>query len=207
MNNSETYFSVFLAVIVLFISPTFSYGRTIFVDKDATSGGNSGISWPDAYLELQDALADASSSGGEIIEIRVAQGTYTPADPNGDRNATFQLINGVTLKGGYAGINEPDPNARDYVSYETILSGDLNNNLPNTENSYHVVTASNTDSSAVLNGFIITRGNAGIDRDNDPDKGGGLYSENGDFRPTTLQLPLNSFNRTVPVTKRCKLLT
>jgi hypothetical protein len=53
------------------------------------------------------------------IEIRVAQGIYRPyrssAHPNetGDREASFQLLNGVTIRGGYAGLGMPNPNARD----------------------------------------------------------------------------------------------
>ena len=101
--------------------------EVIYVDADAT-GANDGSSWADAYNFLQDALTAAWSGD----EIRIAQGIYTPdtnlADPNGsgDRTATFQLINGVTIKGGYAGEGTPDPNARDIELYETILTGDLN---------------------------------------------------------------------------------
>jgi len=107
----------------------------------------------------------------------VAQGTYTPdtnsADPNGSRSryATFQLINSVSIKGGYAGFGEPDPNARDIELYETILSGDLDGNdvdvnnpsdLLNEqsrfENSYSVLT--NTNANPILEGFLVTAGNA-----------------------------------------------
>jgi hypothetical protein len=92
-------------------------GRIIYVDADAT-GANDGSSWANAYRYLQDALADADSRA-KPVEIRVACGVYTPdrnaAHPNGsgDSRATFQLINGVTLKGGYAGFGMPEPNARD----------------------------------------------------------------------------------------------
>jgi probable HAF family extracellular repeat protein/predicted outer membrane repeat protein len=148
--------------------------KVIYVDDDAT-GANDGSSWADAFNHLQDALA-AAWSGDEIC---VAEGIYTPdsnsANPNGsgDRTATFQLINGVTIKGGYAGTGTPDPNTRNIDFYETILSGDLDRNdvdvndpadLLNeptrAENSYHVVTGSGTDETAVLDGFTITGGNA-----------------------------------------------
>ncbi|MHC4087993.1 MAG: hypothetical protein ACYSU5_22725 [Planctomycetota bacterium] len=46
----------------------------------------------------------------------------------GDRTATFQLINGVAIYGGYAGFGEPNADARDIELYETILSGDLAGN-------------------------------------------------------------------------------
>ena len=159
----------------------------IYVDADAT-GANNGSSWEDAFVNLQDALL-VDSLGPEI---RVAQGTYKPdqggGNTSGDREATFQLKNNVSIKGGYAGFGEPDPNARDIEAYKTILSGDLYGddsqvfapgellNDPNrAENSYHVVTGSGTNSTAVLDGFTITGGNANGTK---PDhRGGGMFNE------------------------------
>ncbi|MCX5638154.1 MAG: hypothetical protein NTX52_10765 [Planctomycetota bacterium] len=168
--------------------------KIIYVDADA-NGLNDGSSWQNAYNYLQNALDNANSSL-KPIEIRVAQGIYRPdrssAEPNGssDRTATFQLINGVTLKGGYAGFGEPDPNARNIEKYQTILTGDLDGNdievsdpcdlltePTRDENSYHVVTGSGTDATAVLDGFTITCGNPNgppYDRD-----GGGMYNVSG----------------------------
>jgi hypothetical protein len=149
----------------------------IYVDANAPGGANNGTSWADAYIHLQDALSFAANSGGDVNEIRVAQGAYTPDQGvsimPGDRTATFQLINGVTIKGGYAGFGEPDPNACDVELYETILSGDLDSNdvdvndpcdlltePSRAENSYHVVSGSGIDANGVLDGFTITGGNA-----------------------------------------------
>src|SRR4030042_3445322 len=74
-----------------------------------------------------------------------------------DPTATFQLINGVTIKGGYAGYSEPDPDNRDIQKYKTVLCGDLNGddgpdfaNIK--DNSRHVVTGSGTDETAILDG-------------------------------------------------------
>jgi len=180
--------SMFLLLMV-----SIATAEIIFVDADG-NGLNNGSSWTDAYNYLQDALADANSGD----EIWVAEGIYKPDEGAGitpsDRTATFQLINGVTLKGGYAGFGEPDPNMRDIDLYETVLSGDLNSNdidvndpcdLLNeptrSENSYHVVNGSNSDVNTVLDGLTITGGNInswGPWRYRD-DYAGGMYNEFG----------------------------
>ncbi len=148
-------------------------GAILFVDDDAPPSGN-GSSWDTAYRFLQDALTEAG--GGGIAEIHLGQGMYYPdrdeANPKGtcdpgpcDREATFQLINGVALMGGYAGIGAKDPDARDIELYETILSGDLLGNdgpdfQDNDENSYHVLAAVSLSQSTALDGLTVRAGNA-----------------------------------------------
>jgi hypothetical protein len=169
--------SLFLLAIV-----STAGAEIIYVDADAT-GANDGSSWADAYNYLQDALCAAVSGD----EIRVDQGIYKPdedsAHPNGtgSRTATFRLKNGVALRGSYAGFGEPAPDTRDIDLYETILSGDLNYDdgpdfANNYENSYHVVTGSGTNDTAVLDGFTITGGNANGSKPYD--RGGGMFNNN-----------------------------
>ncbi|MHC4694805.1 MAG: right-handed parallel beta-helix repeat-containing protein [Planctomycetota bacterium] len=154
-------------------------GKVVYVDADA-SGANNGTSWADAYNYLQDALM-VSSAGNEI---RVAEGTYKPdqfvlsARPNLGRAETFQLKSGVAIKGGYAGTGAADPDARDIELYKTILSGDLagddNGSANISENSYRVVTGTNTDSTALLDGFVVTASCG-----ERPDECGGIYNRPG----------------------------
>lgn len=140
-------------------------GQSILLVDDTATGANNGSSWCDAYVYLQNALASVSAPS----EIRVAQGIYKPdqgvGQTPGDRGATFQLLDGITLTGGYAGCGEADPDTRDVTLYETVLSGDLTGDdgpdfENNDENVYHVVTGSFTDTTAVLDGFTIVGGNA-----------------------------------------------
>jgi len=132
-----------------------------------------GLSWATAYTDLQQALADAAVPANGITEIRVGQGLYKPSVPNTSlgRDRTFTMLNGVAIRGGYAGVGAPDPDHWSPTTHLTILSGDHASDdtpLPATgtspaswnENSYHVVTASDTNSTAVLDGFVIEHGNA-----------------------------------------------
>ncbi|MCP5119563.1 MAG: right-handed parallel beta-helix repeat-containing protein, partial [bacterium] len=122
-------------------------------------------------------LAAATSSH----DIWVAQGIYYPGDGT-DRQATFALLNAVSILGGFpTGGGDQSFEARDLRNYPTILSGDLDQNdgggTPVDSNAYHVVTASGTGSTAVLDGFTITRGLA--DGSNSEGNGGGLYCHEG----------------------------
>ena len=151
-------------------------GATIYVDAAMNGDGSS---WGDAYKYLQDALGAATSGD----EIRVAEGIYIPdrslanPDGSGDRAAAFYLKTGVGIYGGFP-VGGGSWDDRDPEAYRAILSGDLNGDdvglANNSDNSYHVVRASGTDATAVLDGFTIIAGNAdgsGLDGD-----GGGMYN-------------------------------
>jgi parallel beta-helix repeat protein len=176
----RTKFTLLLSMLLCVTSTTFG-GKIIYIDADA-NGINDGSSWENAYNLLQDALAGAQFGD----QIRVAAGTYKPDQgagiTHGDRNATFLLINGLPIKGGYAGSGEPDPNVRDPNLYdETILSGDLAGDdgpdfANNSENSYHVVTANTAFPAVTLDGFTITGGNANGPSDSPLGWGGGMYN-------------------------------
>lgn len=154
------------------------------VDADAPGPLHNGKTWTTAFLTLQDALA-AAASGDEIV---VAEGTYEPdrgaGIAAGDREASFVLEEGISVKGGYAGYGQPDPDARDIVAHETVLNGDLNGDdlwrlLNRDDNSYHVVIGPLGSPGATLDGFSIENGNANGHFPND--LGGGLYNPGGDL--------------------------
>ena len=166
---------------VLLLHSTAHGQAIIYVDGDASTNGD-GIDWTTAYRYLQDALA-AAGTNGVTTEIRVAQGTYEPDQDEGGnvtpgvRTETFQLLNGVELKGGYAGLGAPDPDLRDIDGNTSILSGDIGVAGTNGDNSYHVVTGSSVDSNGILDGFTITGGHANGSYPNNT--GAGMHSDSG----------------------------
>lgn len=190
-------FNHILMVVVFAISMSlcpFANAKIIYVDANSAGVGD-GVSWDNAYNDLQDALADAETAE-KPVEIFVAQGIYRPdrgrGITSGDRSATFRLINEVAIYGGYAGFRWRDPNVRDIELYKTILSGDLNADdtfvekaedliyeSSRSENTYQVVTANDTDETAILDGFTIIGGNANVFSNRN---GGGLVNEFGSPR-------------------------
>jgi hypothetical protein len=87
----------------------------LYVDQDATGPVHDGSTWCEAYAELYEALAVATS-GDTIL---VGESVYLPdtTELQNPRQATFQLANGITIEGGYAGCGAPDPDERDIVVY------------------------------------------------------------------------------------------
>jgi hypothetical protein len=73
----------------------------VYVDVSATAWPSDGSSWGHAFRTLDEALAIA----GPTSTIRIANGIYrpSPAPSQDPRAATFHLIDGVVVEGGYAG--------------------------------------------------------------------------------------------------------
>ncbi|MFC1636220.1 right-handed parallel beta-helix repeat-containing protein [Planctomycetota bacterium] len=172
---------LFFVGLLLMVVCTPVAGGIIYVDDDAV-GGNNGLSWADAYTYLQDALADANMAE-KPVEIRVAQGIYTPTQDPLDRDATFDLKDGVSIIGGYAGLAGMDPDLRRTQAFVTILSGDIDHNDDSIDqnnkegNSRHVMMCTGESNAAVLEGVTITGGYAARGRPHNYSDGlgGGLY--------------------------------
>ncbi len=121
-----------------------------------------GGSWEEAVETVQEGLALAAAGG---CEVWVALGIYTPGVERAD---SFQLLDGVDIYGGFAGV-ESLREQRYIVANETSLSGDLNFNGLDDGDAYHVVTGADN---STIDGFTITGGNANGSR------GGGMYNDN-----------------------------
>lgn len=128
--------------------------RIHYVDARAVGSGT-GNNWTNAFPNLSQAL-EAAQPGERVW---VAAGIYVPGLSRVD---SFALREGVEVFGGFSGTEDPgtfDLRDRDFVTRETILSGEIGSSL-SADNSYHVVTATAVSRSAILDGFTITGGKA-----------------------------------------------
>ena len=120
----------------------------LYVDKNAT-GGNTGVSWANAYTDLNDALFRARTTQCAFdYTIYVAAGTYAPEDlTNG-----FVLPEGCSMYGGYRG-GPVNPGDRNPKKHKTILTGLVDEDeFPDADT---VVTMGDE---TLLDGFTITEG-------------------------------------------------
>lgn len=147
--------STFMSLLLMAFFSSQSFAKIIYVKPDATGNGTS---WSNAFTDLQQALAAASFG----CEIWVAEGTYLPINCEycgaDEREASFKIPSGVKVYGGFTGT-ENNLNQRRWFSHPTILSGKIGSE-GNSDNSYTVVYFKNADAGTLLDGFVVTGGNA-----------------------------------------------
>ncbi len=147
---------------------------TLYVNASA-AGNNDGTSWTDAFPDLQDALSLANTCSN-ITEIWVAAGTYKPTSGT-DRTISFVMKNNLAIYGGFDGT-ETLLSQRDWVANVTTLNGDIGTQGDDADNSIHVIFNDNNglNSSAMLDGFTITKGNANDSTSPYGQSGGGMMN-------------------------------
>jgi hypothetical protein len=162
------------------ITITASCGVQAYVTQNG-AGLRDGSSWANAYsgTALQTAINSLSYCGGQVW---VAGGTYKPTTTT-SRAISFTMANNVAVYGGFIGTEtalgqRPAVNPATGTPASSTLSGDIGSTAT-TDNSYHVIrNPRGLNSTAILDGFIITGGNA-----NGPGNevhGGGLYNDGSD---------------------------
>lgn len=139
----------------------------IFVDKDASNPGglNVGLDWQEAFTDIQSAL-DFALPGDELW---IADGTYYPTkevDVDGTgtsdaREVAFHIKDDIKIYGGFNGT-ESVLEDRKLTENFTILSGDVGVLNDNSDNAYHVIYTEDVSSKTVINGVVISNGNANV---------------------------------------------
>ena len=169
-------------------------GSIVYVAKTA-GGQQSGISWSNAYVSLQDGLA-AAAACPSVQQIWVAEGVYYPDEGAGKVNnsatTSFAVPPGVAIYGGFSGV-ETALAQRSWVDHLTVLSGDIDGNDTNTDgnsiaedssqlqgtNAYHVLWLESNAGTPIttttrIDGFTVTGGYANGFAATETG-GGGLY--------------------------------
>jgi len=160
----------------------------VFVDETAT-GTNDGTSWENAFTDFTDALESISNSN-VLKWVWVAKGTYSPKkalrihseEPcaDGKRCHNFTLLNNVSIICGFSG-DETKLEQRDWVSNETIFSGDVDGDGTLSEgDTYNLFFNFDIDETAIMDGCYIEGGNANYENlafdDWHTKHGGGMYN-------------------------------
>ncbi|MBN1138299.1 MAG: tandem-95 repeat protein [Anaerolineae bacterium] len=140
-----------------------NFGYDLIIDLSALPAGETAL----AFRPVNGTSGTMPPAWAPVVSVSFS----CPADL---RSATFGLKNGVALYGGFAGV-ETSREQRDWQRYPTTLSGDIGAAVDSGDNSYHVLTSSGADATAILDGFTVTGGNA----DGEINQGGGMLNDAG----------------------------
>ncbi|NJM93795.1 MAG: hypothetical protein HC842_03260 [Cytophagales bacterium] len=190
MKKPSTYLRVFVWAGLLLLSWQ-AQARLVYVKSDA-AGANNGSTWANAYTSLKTAL-DAAAKGDTLC---VAKGIYTTGAA---RTVPFSVKDSVALFGGFAGSETISPSvmqARNFVTNETIISGDLNGNdatelslsestrSDNTNNLFFFnSTTSPLTEMTIFDGFTIQGGHSSAAGSGYQNTGGAFYFVGKVMRP------------------------
>ena len=173
-----------------------------YVDKDAGAGDTTGGSWSHAFINLHAAL----DSAGPCDQIWVAEGRYIPEEGRGGNEPTlkdtqFRIDYDVAIYGGF-NATEVNLSERNFKSYVTVLSGDLDkNDVTNADgittnpdniigrNAINVIRISANAKFAIIDGFTICGGDAltNATGSNGDNIGAGLFISGGSINNCHIQ--------------------
>jgi hypothetical protein len=145
----------------------FCFSGTRLYVSSAALGLSTGSSWENAFTNVSAALY-AANQCPSITEIWVAAGIYKPDTyPYGSTGGTsprdyaFGLKDNLAIYGGFKGT-ESSVSERDFIRNPTILSGNIGSDNAE-DNCHHVIVSVTNNETAILDGFIVSDGNANVE--------------------------------------------
>ncbi|MBC7873553.1 MAG: T9SS type A sorting domain-containing protein [Ferruginibacter sp.] len=178
---------VFSLVLQLFFFLCIDSKAAIRYITPSGAGSMNGTTWASAFPGSSLQLAISSSLPGD--EVWVMTGSYFTTATN-NRNIYFSMQNGVAVYGSFNGT-ETNLSQRSFsCGFTSILSAEIG--VPgNADNSYHVISNSSVNNTAVLDGFIIRDGRADFDLTGNDNRslGGGMINvgSNGGLASPTIR--------------------
>ena len=145
-----------LTIVIPLLASLSLGAQIVYVTPNGTGNGSS---WASATGNLKAALDNATAT----TQVWVKKGTYWPTNCSNctfaQRNMRFQVKNGVKLYGGFAG-SETSVSQRNITANPTYLSGDIDQDGQLANNSFTIIYTTNVSNLTLVDGFIITGGNA-----------------------------------------------
>jgi hypothetical protein len=172
----------------------YSHAVTRYVTP-AGAGSMNGSSWANAYpaASLQNAIT-LSASGDEVW---VASGVYyTTTGTN--RSISFSMKSGVAIYGSLTGTETAISQRNLTSGLSTTLSAEIGT-AGLSDNSYHTISNSNLNTTAILDGFVIRDANDDRPATLTDGLGGGIYNNgsNSTFCNPTIRNCIITNNRAV----------
>lgn len=146
-------------LFILFFSFSFQAMAIIRYVSPAGAGAMNGTNWANALpgTSLQAAI-NASAPGDEVW---VMNGTYFTTN-TANRNIYFNMRNGVAIYGSFNGTETTLSQRNFSCGFTSVLSAEIG--APGiADNSYHVISNSSLNNTAILDGFTIRDANANFD--------------------------------------------
>ena len=162
-------FAFFAVFLIVFTSNM--YGVTRYVTP-VGAGTFNGTSWANAFPGSSLQIAINASIAGD--EVWVATGTYyTTASTT--RTISFSMKNGVSIYGSFVGTETLLSQRALTSGLTTILSGEIGV-AGILDNSYHTISNTGLDNTAIIDGFIIRDANDDRAATTTDGLGGGIYN-------------------------------
>ena len=141
-------------IILVFFSNLFIALPANAVIRYVTPSGAglmTGSTWGNAFPGSSLQFAISSSLAGD--EVWVMSGTYFTTAAN-NREIYFSLVNGVAVYGSFNGTETVLSQRNFTCGFTSVLSAEIG--LPGiADNSYHVISNSSVNNTAILDGFTI----------------------------------------------------
>ncbi len=159
---------------ILLAAPQFQADAATQFVTQSGAGTMDGSTWSNARPGTGLQAAIAASGAGD--QVWVAAGTYKPTTV-ATRTIYFNMKTGVEIYGSFAGTETTLAQRNISCGPTSILSGEIGGG-GTADNSYHVISNTNVGATALLDGFVISDGNANFDMTGNDNRslGGGMLN-------------------------------